>query len=101
MSEPARVSFAVAPCTLHTHTSGERPASSELHHVFPLYLQKRVGAKDPERVPVCGSGHSDVHLAIDAILAGKKMPRGVGISERALAKEAIRRFTKANKGGST
>lgn len=98
-SLPARLPFAQAPCAVHTHSSGEVPASTELHHLFPLYLQKlaRVpeGAEDTERLPLCGSGHSDVHYAIDAILEGRPMPLGVGTKEIAVAREGVARYLKA------
>lgn len=92
-SLPARMPFDQAPCAVHTHSSGEVPASTELHHIFPLYLQKAVGVpaggEDNDRIPLCGSGHSDVHFAITAILTGRPMPRGVGPKELALAAEAV------------
>lgn len=96
-----RVAFAAAGCVLH-RTHAPTPASSELHHVFPLYLQARkfddvdpnkpATAHDKERVPVCGTGHSDVHLAIDDMLAGRARRAGVGRTEQELALTAIARF---------
>lgn len=97
-----RVPATEVPCGLHTHTSGERPASTELHHIFPLELQKKIWKdvdrdraatiRDRERTPTCGSGHSDVHLAIEHLMHGKRMPRGIGPKELALAKEALERY---------
>lgn len=97
-----RVPATEIPCGLHAHTSGERPASTELHHVFPLELQKRIWKdvdrdhvatiRDRERTPTCGSGHSDVHLAIEHLMSGRRMPRGIGPKELALAKEALERY---------
>lgn len=101
---PPRAPFAKAGCTIHK-THKPTPASSELHHIFPLYLQARVWAdvdpnrpstaRNKDRVAVCGTGHSDVHLAIDALLATKRTPRGVGRTERALADLALLRFSDA------
>jgi hypothetical protein len=100
-SDVRRVPFAAGGCALHRRHDPD-PASSELHHVFPLYLQARkwpdvdparpASARDRERVPLCGTGHSDVHLAIDSERAGATRPRGVGRAELALAREAIRRY---------
>lgn len=96
-----RIPFQVAGCLLHRRHDPD-PASSELHHVFPLYLQAQkfpgvdpnhpASAHDKERWPLCGTGHSDVHLAITALLEGKPKPRGVGNAEQALAKEALARL---------
>ncbi len=99
---PYRVSAKREPCSVHTHTSGEVPASTERHHVLPIELQKLIWPdterdkqstiRVKKRVPLCGSGHSDVHLAIDAQLDGKPVPAGVGPKERRLAREAVRLF---------
>lgn len=100
-ADTLRVPFALTGCVLHKRHDPD-PASSELHHVFPLYLQKRkygdvdpnrpATAHDKERIPVCGTGHSDVHLDIDAILAGHSRPKGVGRAEQSIAQAAISRF---------
>lgn len=99
--KPRTVPFAEAGCILHK-THDPVPSTSELHHTFPVYLQARVWADvdpskpatahDKERVPVCGDGHTDTHRAIDAILAGRPVPKGVGITERALARQGVARF---------
>lgn len=92
-SMPAQMPFLEAPCAVHAHTGGEVPASTELHHIFPLYLQKAAGIPDAsidaDRIPLCGSGHSDVHFAITAILSRRPVPHGVGRKELALAQEAV------------
>jgi hypothetical protein len=103
--EVRRLPFGTVGCALHRRHDPD-PAASELHHKFPLYLQKRVWpdvdpsrpstAHDRERVPVCGTGHSDVHLAIDALMEGAPRPIGVGRAEMAMAREAIARLDSAN-----
>lgn len=93
--ESARtVPFAESGCAIH-RIHLPRPAGAEMHHVFPLFLQRRVRATDNERVPLCGTGHSDVHYAIDAILAKRVIPRGVGRSELKLAQLAVTRYRNA------
>lgn len=81
------------PCRIHK-THKPTPVSSELHHRFPKYLQIAVWGEVRERdiVPLCGTGHSDVHFAIDALLRGKKLPKGVGRTERELAEFAVARY---------
>ncbi len=43
------------------------PRFTELHHVFPMYLQKRVwgAVRDQTKEPTCGNHHTLVHEAID------------------------------------
>jgi hypothetical protein len=81
------------PCRMH-RLHLPVPVASELHHPFPLYLQRRIWGeiRDLERIPLCGTGHSDVHYAIDALLLGRRIPQGVGRSELEMAREALRRF---------
>ena len=62
------------------------PAISQLHHTWPLGMG---GPKDGERVPLCGTHHLDVHEAIRAAVAGKPMPRGIGRTELAMARQAL------------
>jgi hypothetical protein len=99
-----RAPYTVVGCSIHK-THKPTPNSSELHHVFPLGLQAKVWADvdndrpstahDRDRVPLCGTGHTDVHVAIDALLAGRAKPRGIGVTELALAKEAVRLYNAA------
>lgn len=91
------IAFGVSGCDAH-RVHLPRPVLAELHHVFPKYLQARVGRVgvfDDERVALCPTGHTDVHAAIDAILAGRPIPRGVGRSELAIARTAIARYRAA------
>jgi hypothetical protein len=84
------------PCSIH-RIHLPTPVASELHHRFPLYLQRRAWGeiRDRDRVPLCGTGHSDVHFAIDALLLGRRMPRGVGRRELQMAHEAVARYRMA------
>jgi hypothetical protein len=92
--------FAKVGCVLHKRHDPD-PSSSELHHVYPLYLQKQrwpdvdpqrpATAHDRERVPACPTGHVDIHRAIDALLDKRQRPKGVGLAETKLAGEAILR----------
>jgi hypothetical protein len=99
-----RVPFKTFGCVLH-RIHKPTPNRVELHHRFALYLQARVWpdvdptrpqtARDTERIPVCEGGHTDVHVAINAILAGAPMPKGVGRAERLEAQETIARYNAA------
>jgi len=79
------------------------PAISQLHHVLPLFLLKRIPESAmfsvdfdlDERVPLCSSHHLDGHIALDSMLKNKPTPPGIGRAEKALAQEAIRRFKAA------
>jgi hypothetical protein len=103
-STTRRVPFDKFPCVLH-RTHRPRPHRAELHHRFALYLQARVWsdvdpnrpgtAHDTERIPVCEGGHTDVHVAINALLIGAPVPKGVGRAELLEARETVRRFTEA------
>jgi hypothetical protein len=99
-----QVSFRDFGCVLH-RSHHPTPNRVELHHRFALYLQAKVWADvepsrpgtahDKERIPVCEGGHSDVHQAAAALLAGETMPKGVGRAERAEANEMLRRYAAA------
>lgn len=100
MSEQRGVARTVAarvrPCQIH-RTHKPTPVGSELHHSFPKYLQERVWGevRVNDVTALCGTGHSDVHFALDALLAGKRMPAGVGRTERTLANYAFTAYTDA------
>lgn len=96
-----RVPYAEYGCVLHRK---HRPVPSrvELHHRFPMYLQAKVWldvdptkpatAHDKERIPVCEGGHSDVHVAINALILGGPLPKGIGTAERKEARDASARY---------
>jgi hypothetical protein len=93
-----QISADVKPCEIH-RVHLPRPVASELHHRFPKYLQVRAygAVREHETVPICGTGHSDVHYAIDALLRGVRPPRGVGRRELAMAAEAVARYNAVRK----
>lgn len=103
-SNKPRVPFGQFGCVLHK-THKPRPNRVELHHRFAVYLQAQVWddvipgqpgtAHDKERIPVCEGGHSDIHIAVNAIFALAPMPKGIGHAERAEAEEMIARFNAA------
>lgn len=80
-------------CVLH-RIHLPRPSRTHKHHRFPQFLQLRKyrEIRYPETVDVCPTGHDDVHAAIDALLAHRPIPRGVGRTEIELAREAIRKY---------
>jgi hypothetical protein len=99
--EIRRLPFSMVGCIVH-QIHLPVPAAVELHHVFPVYLQARIWktvdpvhpstARDKERIPVCGSGHTDIHMAIDALIGKAKPPKGVGRAELGFAREAGKRY---------
>lgn len=111
---PQRAPFAQIGCAAHKHSKrsgGDHPGFSEKHHIFPLSLQARVWPgvnrdevgtiRDRQIVALCGNGHTDVHAGIDALLADKRMPPGVGLIEKQIAQSGVTRYKKAlaEKGG--
>lgn len=49
------------------------PIRVELHHIYPQAEQKKVHGKlvDKETVPLCDTGHANVHTALTDRLKGK------------------------------
>lgn len=92
------VPFETDKCVLHKE---HRPVPSELHlhHVFPKYLQLMVWKEVREKrtVPVCPTGHVDVHGALDAFLTKTQMPKGIGHAEWQLATEGFNKYNAAVK----
>lgn len=88
------VPFTPSGCVLH---KSHRPTPSRLekHHVLPLYLAKRVGASSTKTVLVCEGGHTDIHVAINAMLLRAPLPRGVGTNERKFARMGLSLFAQA------
>jgi len=78
------------PCVLHLYHS---PVSivNELHHVLPLYLQKQLQLRVPDKtvVPLCGTGHSNVHAAITAYFKTGFWPAWCVGKTRDLAERAV------------
>lgn len=83
-------------CVLH-RIHFPKPSRTHQHHRFPKYLQLRIWptVRHPQVVDVCPTGHDDVHAALDAIFAGRPIPKGVGRKERELAHEAVMLYTQA------
>lgn len=81
--------FSKAGCALHTIHVPE-PQESQMHHVYPKYLQQEVGeiAGGGEKIPVCPTGHINIHHRIAVLLAGKKI-RGRGGKTGEYAQKAV------------
>jgi hypothetical protein len=81
-------------CTVH---AGHRPPvlETELHHVMP----RGMGGPDVagNRVPVCGTGHANIHCALRDIIRGRK-PRGTR-AEVSLARRGYEEWVAAGKPG--
>lgn len=85
-------SFAAAPCQCclgHTPV----PLEVERHHVYPEAVQRAVHGRvvDPQLVPLCRTAHRNLHLVLDALLAGTAPPR-VNAYTRRWAEEGYRRI---------
>jgi len=86
-------------CVLHG-THSPRNVISELHHVFPVYLQAKVWpdgkVRDPEKRPICSTSHNTVHYGLSYVLEHGTWPtdcaRG---SAHDLAAEGLRRYQAA------
>jgi hypothetical protein len=83
-------------CVLH-RIHFPKPVRTHKHHRFPKYLQVRKygEVRFDETVDVCPTGHDDVHAALDALLAKRVIPRGVGRKELEMARAAVLLFEKA------
>lgn len=71
MTAPLTADAREKPCAIHS-MHGPKPRITQLHHVFPIELQKRVWP-DADRdgplraklvLPVCGTGHDNIHALI-------------------------------------
>lgn len=84
---PRTLPFRTAGCVLHK-VHRPTPGTSQQHHVWPLGMG---GPQSGKRVPVCGSGHLDVHTGIDWLLgpADAPKPHGIGHAEWELAAQAL------------
>ena len=104
---PLGVSSDTAPCVVHPHHH-PLAATRELHHVFPLELQKKIWPEvtrddpatvhDKTLIAVCGTGHNNIHFALSALLADSGLlerPYAVDRGEWALAQDALRRYQEA------
>jgi hypothetical protein len=73
-------------CLVHRY---HRPPvlETEVHHVWPLGMG---GPDEPaNRLPVCPTGHSNIHRVLRALVAGKPVPK----CTRAEMRLAVRGFT--------
>ncbi len=63
-----------SPCIAH---SSHRPAPwvSEAHHVIPLAWTNRLGLPQSRTIPVCPTGHDQIHRAVAARIAGRRHRR--------------------------
>ena len=88
------VPFTPRGCVLHK-SHRPKPARLEEQHVLPLYLAALIGVKSTLKVKVCSDGHTDVHIAMNAMLVGASMPKGVGLAEKRLAMRGLDLFYEA------
>lgn len=100
MSEIKSIPFSEGKCYLHS-VHVPRPAELHYHHVYPLWMQKKLGLDGPgETVLVCPTGHNNIHNLIDRLLEGD-IPLGRrGVTGR-LALHAFEWFKDNNYGQGT
>lgn len=79
--------FSLAGCVLHKQHRPV-PGTSQQHHVYPVGMG---GPQNGQRVPMCGSGHLDVHTGIDWLMGPSEAakPKGIGRAEWEYAKKAL------------
>lgn len=88
-----------APCQCVTgHTPV--PVLTEQHHVYPQGEQIKVYGRvvDQERVPLCSTGHHNVHVYITAVLNQKPLPR-INPYLRDVALRGVAKIRQGQKGG--
>lgn len=88
---PLRMSW--SGCVLH-RLHLPRSSQTHMHHVFPMFMQLRKWGevRDRRLARLCPTGHTDVHAALDALIAMRPVPSGVGRKELDMAREAMRLF---------
>lgn len=96
MDAPLAISQEVGPCELHAAHS---PITivNERHHIFPVYLQKRVWGEERvnTRANICSTGHNTVHYAIDYYFKHGSWPANVVGKTRDLAQRAVALYEEA------
>lgn len=82
-------------CQVHAY-HWPRPLRTVVHHIQPLAM----GGQDvpANRVPVCDTGHYNVHRLLDVLLHGAT-PTGGTRKERALARQGYDAWIAAGKPG--
>ena len=72
------------------------PARTVVHHILP---QEYGGPDTPEnKVPVCDTGHYNIHAFLDALVRGLKLLPKVTRKEEALARRGYFAYLKTTRG---
>jgi hypothetical protein len=89
----------LSPCVMHRYHS-PRLLLCEAHHIFPKYMQELAWGevRDQDKVPACPTGHTNLHLAIADILAGREWRNRYSHSEIKYAATAYKMFDEARRG---
>jgi hypothetical protein len=95
---PQTVPFATHPCPCCVEHR-PKPLETELHHTFPQADQRRIFGKllYPATVPLCRTAHRNVHIVLNALLAGAPPPR-VNAHTLAVAREGYEAIRRAEAG---
>lgn len=73
------------------------PAETEVHHIWPLGM----GGPDEasNKVKICPTGHSTIHVFIRKLVKGETLPTGGYQHERELAHTGYEKWVAAGKPG--
>lgn len=74
--EPISASALDRPCVMYLDHGSARPAVTQGHHVFPIYLQNRVYGQIRlgELVFLCGTCHDNTHAWLYWLLGERREP---------------------------
>lgn len=78
---------AVAPCVVHKRHS-PKPLLTVFHHVVPESWTRYLGLSEGLVIPVCGTGHDNIHTALRRLVIHGQRPRFMGWTEYRLVYDA-------------
>lgn len=93
-SLPRLASAAAKPCSMYQDHGSARPAFTQGHHLYPVYLQNKVWGRIvlPNLVWLCGTCHDNLHGWLYWI-QGERFATPIGVPARArAAAEAVDRW---------
>lgn len=73
---PITASAAERPCEMYLDHGSARPAVTQWHHLFPIYLQNRVYGhiELPDLAFLCGTCHDNTHAWLYWLLGERREP---------------------------
>jgi len=94
-ADPLGISPLVAPCVIHA-THQPRAWINDEHHVVLESWTKALGLPQWRKLPICPTGHVNIHAAIRDRIAGRPYEFYVNPAMKELVDEAME-FWEANK----